>query len=500
MPSKRLRARGEKLDLQKGEERNMTTSVAKQAQLQDTNAIMPASKLVDVKDGMIKLRLTEGTTGRTIRQPIEVWIPLQLSKADQAVYQYIKDSLIGILPRLVPFAYENQSIMKLAKYLLRHRTGSKGTASQYIYGEWRYSEWLGKTPDQLIASCYDQEGTPNAKALAAAVNQLDEYMGELQAEGLAPRTIGNRVKTVKALYMANGLNLSLPYKLSSQAACHDRSPKPEELQRLIDLADLPGKVIVSMLALGGFRVGTLAKLCYYHVKDDLERNIIPVHIHVEAEITKGKYGDFDTFIGRETVDYLKAYLDARRRGSPSGKIPPEAITDMTPLIRDIKHRQPKPAGFFNMYKTVHNLYIRAGMLKPKRGRRYELCVHSLRKYFRTQLAALGVDSDYIEYMMGHKISTYHDIQMKGIEFLRNIYASSGLSIRPKTQLSRIDALKEIIRAWGMEPERILTREALSQPHRAYVGSMESEETQIQALSNALKEMMRKELLNPQQTV
>jgi hypothetical protein len=57
------------------------------------------------------------------------------------------------------------------------------------------------------------------------------------------------------------------------------------------------------------------------------------------------------------------------------------------------------------------------------------------------MAALGVDRDYIEYMMGHTISTYHDIQMKGIEFLRGIYIASGLSIKPKTRISKIDALK-----------------------------------------------------------
>jgi len=73
------------------------------------------------------------------------------------------------------------------------------------------------------------------------------------------------------------------------------------------------------------------------------------------------------------------------------------------------------------------------------------------------MAALGVDRDYIEYMMGHTISTYHDIQMKGIKFLRGIYISSGLSIKPRTRISKIDALKEIIRAWGLNPEEILTR-------------------------------------------
>ena len=84
-----------------------------------------------------------------------------------------------------------------------------------------------------------------------------------------------------------------------------------------------------------------------------------------------------------------------------------------------------------------------GLLRKLRGRRYDLRVHSIRKFFRTQLATLGVNRDYIDYMMGHKVGAYHDVKMKGIEFLRNIYAASGLSIRPKTSVSKIEALKEI---------------------------------------------------------
>jgi hypothetical protein len=63
-------------------------------------------------------------------------------------------------------------------------------------------------------------------------------------------------------------------------------------------------------------------------------------------------------------------------------------------------------------------------------------------------------------MMGHTVDTYHDIQSLGIEKLRNVNAASGLSIRPKTQVTKVEALREIIRAWGMNPEQMLTREAL----------------------------------------
>jgi hypothetical protein len=251
-----------------------------------------------------------------------------------------------------------------------------------------------------------------------------------------------------------------------------------------------------MLALGGFRNGTLTKLQYRHIKRDLEKGTTPIHVHIEAEITKGKYHDYDTFIGQEAADYLRLYLQARRQGTE--KIPPETIQDNSPLIRNLECRQPVPITTQSVHKIVHELYVKAGLLPQKPvGRCYELRVHSIRKFFRTQLAALGVQTDYIEYMMGHTISTYHDIQMKGIEYLRGIYAASGLSIKPKTRVSKIDALKEIIRAWGLNPEEILTRDALTRPNATVIGREKLEENQLHQLSIALKQQLLKEVRDEQ---
>ena len=296
-------------------------------------------------------------------------------------------------------------------------------------------------------------------------------------------------------YSGKQPKLELPYRLSKRVIYSNRAPRPEELQRPIDLAGLRDKVIVALLALGGFREGALYQLQYRHVADDLERGIIPLHVHVEAEITKGKYADYDTFLGAEAVEYLHLYLEKRRAGSPEERTPPETITPESPLIRNTHSARVKPISPSRVHSIIHNLYREAGLLRGGNGRRYELRVHSTRKFFRTQLVALGVNRDYIEYMMGHKILTYHDVKMKGVEFLRNIYAASGLSIRPKTRVSNIEALKEIIRAWGMDPEEILTKKALAEPHRVYAGPRDREEDQVAALSTALKNMMRKELMN-----
>jgi integrase len=394
----------------------------------------------------------------------------------------------------VPFTFNNASTLELAKHLLRHRTGSTGTLYQYIYGVHRFSLWINAQPDQLIKTCQDQDGDPNPKALAKYSRLLDDFVGNLQAEGLAPGTISNHVKGVKALFRVNRLKLELPYSLSKRTIYSDRAPTPEELQRLIDIADIRLKVIVSMLALTGFRLGTLVKLQYRHVKRDLEKLVTPIHTHVEAEITKGKYHDYDTFIGQEAADYLRAYLEMRRNGSKTSKIPPENIHDETPLIRNHQTKQAIQLTPSAVHKLVHDLYVKAGLIQVKPfARRYELRTHSIRKFFRTQMAALGVDRDYIEYMMGHTISTYHDIKMKGIEFLRGIYIASGLSIKPKTRVSKIDALKEIIRAWGMNPEEILTRQALTEPHRTVIDRNQLEQSQLHQLSIALKQQLLKEL-------
>lgn len=94
--------------------------------------------------------------------------------------------------------------------------------------------------------------------------------------------------------------------------------------------------------------------------------------------------------------------------------------------------------------------------------------------------------------VGHTISTYHDIQMKGIEFLRGVYAASGLCIKPKTKPSRIEMLKEMVRALGLNPEEILTKEALSMPHRTVI-TAGRDENQIETLLKALKQKLKQEL-------
>ena len=94
--------------------------------------------------------------------------------------------------------------------------------------------------------------------------------------------------------------------------------------------------------------------------------------------------------------------------------------------------------------------------------------------------------------MGHTVDTYNDIQSLGIDKLRNVYSASGLAIRKKTEVSKVEALKEIIRAWGMNPEQLLTRDALSEGAVTHKTADEYENYQLQILSRQLKQLIKQE--------
>ncbi|MGB9727415.1 MAG: tyrosine-type recombinase/integrase [Nitrososphaeria archaeon] len=401
------------------------------------------------------------------------------------VIKYVVDSLKPGYPSALPFALKNQSVLNMAKHLKRHKTASTHSMVVYTCYLRRFCEWYGVEPDKLVSE-FHVGGEVSAKAVNKFLSVLDDYVGILQSEGASPKSIDLAVQAVRTFLKANGIYVPTIPKPQVYIKYRDRAPTQEELAKLIEIADLREKVMISMLALGGFRLGTLLKLKYRHVKRDLEENIVPVHVHVEAEITKGKYADYDTFIGEEAVQYLKLYLEQRRKGTAD--IPPETITDESPLIRS--KYSPKPLTPQQAYALVHDLYVRAGIVMEKNVRRFDVRVHSLRKYFRTQMFAAGVPSEYIEYMMGHKISTYLDIRMKGVEFLRNIYRSANISIKSRTRATKVEMLKEIIRGFGYDPEKILVKEALAEPHRTAVG----EDPQILELRKLLKEIFLNEVL------
>ncbi|MGD0494710.1 MAG: site-specific integrase [Candidatus Bathyarchaeia archaeon] len=407
------------------------------------------------------LVIERGVRGGRFKKPLTLRVPERQNGAEKKLLRYIWESLSRRSP-LIPFTLKNFSTMEVARHLLFNRTGSQFTLYEYVDDFNCFCRWIKAEPDQLMSRCRKSNGDANPKGIARMTSALDEYIDQLQAKNLSPTTIRSRLKNITSVFRINGVGLRLPYGLSVWNLYNERAPSREELIKILDLADLRERVIITTLAVSGLRVGTLLRLQYRHVKDDLERDIIPIHIHVESELIKGKRRSYDTFLNDEASECLRAYFKARKIGTK--KIPPEQIRDESPLIRTCRCKQVKTVAVTTVHQMIHNLYVRTGLLeKNSLRRRYELRTHSFRRFFRTQMASLEVDPDCIDFMMGRAVKDrYHDVRMKGVEYLRGVYTTSGIRIRPRIKMNKIDALKEILQTWGLNPQKILTREALTQ--------------------------------------
>jgi integrase len=407
---------------------------------------------------------------------------------------------------LIPFVLENDSMMRLMEYLYRVRSRSPGSVKIYSHAIRGFCEFAGKSPDELVGQCLDKGGVPDEKGIQEVSEKIDEYLGELDASDYAPSTVRTRQGLIVSFFKSNRIQLQALSRYRMRVSYRDRAPTQEELKRLIEVAGLREKAMIAMLATSGMRIGTLLRLKYRHVKEDLESGKMPIHIHVEAEITKGKYADYDTFINEEAAHYLKLYLEHRRRGTR--KVPPEEINDESPLFMTNRYSNGKDdandeAQGSNREKHLRidteqcsydcarwallNVFSKAGLVKMN-GKRHEVRIHSIRKFFRTQLTALGMPTDYVEYMMGHKLSTYHDIQMKGIDFLRNVYAAANLRIYPKEKASLKDVLREIIISKGEDPAKYLRQEMMGGK------DIVSQEDEVEIYAKAIWDMLRKELV------
>lgn len=424
-----------------------------------------------------------------LKEPIVIELKKILDVKETGLIDYIIRSCLNERPSIISYIFENQSLVKLARHFLRHCSASHKSCMTYSINVKKYAIWLGYSPDLIIQDVKPVGAIPDPIKVQNHCGFLNDYLAELQDSGLKPNSINNCIKAVKSFYSANSAEVKLKEKLRRTVTYKDRAPKPEELALMLDKSAAREAFIIAGIATGGFREETFSKLKYRHVKEDLEANRFPIHIHVEASITKGKYHDYDTFLNVEACKLLKIYIESRKKGTI--KSLPETLTDDSPLIRNSRNGK-KVLGVSGktIRKEVHAIAVQVGVSKKlAEGWMYDVRTHSLRKFFRTQMSAAKIDDEIKEYMMGHTISTYEDVQSLGIETLRNLYTSAGIAIRPKTAINRIEQLREIIRAWGENPEEILSKDALLRGNQTV-----TEDHQVKLLTSELKDLVKREML------
>jgi len=381
------------------------------------------------------------------KHPVNVSMPPDMELEDlKIIIEYAK----SLSRMLFEFTLNNQSTIKTA-WKLYSLTQSKATLHNYVYGIYYFCKRLNLTPDQLV-EIY-RLGNEMAEETTRRIIKIVERD---RARDLTPSSCKVMLSYLESFLRFNGLEVKISDRVNwprIRKWYASESPKPEEVAKMIDLAPtLRDKAMIAILATSGLRIGTLLQLRYKHVMEDLEANRTPCMVKVEADITKGKYASYITFISEEAVYYLRLYLDERRRGSKY--IPPETITPETPLFVT-RENPPKPFNY-HAFREMFKRIIR-GMNVDKRGHRYRYTIHGLRKFFKTQMLARGVEGALVDFWMGHVTDAYTRFRDMDADWMRSKYLSANLRIREaKTDERQLkELLKNIVRQYGYDPERFV---------------------------------------------
>ena len=263
---------------------------------------------------------------------------------------------------------------------------SRKTRKDYIYSLIRFYEWCGMDPDQLVS-----ERRKNLES--------EDFAVKRRIEGLVKDYFRNYSKTrshttarhdvlcVKSFFKAN----ALPLKIRNPKYRRVKMPfilKVKDIKKILDVSNDLEKLIILIMFQSGIRAGTLVKLRYRHVKEDLEAGNIPICIYLEAYEVK-RTQPYCTFLGKEACEALRKHIKLREIGI--NKVKPEIITNESPLIK----RMSKPEPISEI--TVCNIARRATQRAGLEG----ISPHALRKAFFYALIKAWVPIKHIECLMGH---------------------------------------------------------------------------------------------------
>jgi integrase/recombinase XerD len=273
-----------------------------------------------------------------------------------------------------------------------------------------FGTWLGHAPSET------------------STEELERYVSELRAEGLAATTIARRLAAIRSFFRHEVLigkredNPAADVGLPRRARKLPRTLSPGEAERLVEAAngttprDLRDRALVELLYGAGLRVSEAV---------GLEKGGVDLEERLVRSIGKGGKERIVP-LGRSAADALRRYLS---RGRP---------------FLDIRHR---PELFLNArgggltragaFLILRRLAEKAG-LEPAR-----IHPHLLRHSFATHLLEGGADLRSVQEMLGHadlattELYTHvTDRRRREAYFSAHPHAKRGLKVSAEAPMAR----------------------------------------------------------------
>jgi integrase/recombinase XerD len=262
----------------------------------------------------------------------------------------------------------------------------------------------------------------------ATREELERYLAELRAEGLAASTIARRLAATRAFFRHRVLigaaseNPAADVPLPRRARRLPRTLSPGEAERLIEAAsgttprDLRDRALVELLYGAGLRVSEAV---------GLERGGVDLEERLVRSIGKGGKERIVP-LGRDAADALRRYLSRGRPFLDRRHVPELFLNAQGGALT-------RAGAFLILRKLAEKAGLEPGRVHP----------HLLRHSFATHLLEGGADLRSVQEMLGHadlattELYTHvTDRRGRDAYFAAHPHARRGLKVSGRTPMAK----------------------------------------------------------------
>lgn len=296
---------------------------------------------------------------------------------------------------------------------------SKNTQRNYLQALQFYTEWTGKTPEELVLKAEEEIKNGILPRLRSVKKYMIGFRKHLQDKGSAQNTVKINMNGVLSFYRSFEIELPVLPKSGEKTSVlveNVEVPTKEDLQTVLKTCDPLERAVVLTGVASGLSSNEIRHLRLRHFKQgyDPETEITIIHIRREKEQV-----DFMTFLTPECSRAVIEYINFRGRTAKTGK-----TSRLTPLIKQavisdndylfIKKHVPNSylkthdenerhigrETFLDMYRGISE----KAKKNTAKGNWNLIRSHNVRRYFNSALVNAGCENVYVEYWMGHTLN------------------------------------------------------------------------------------------------
>ena len=348
-------------------------------------------------------------------------------------------------PKVFEPMLKDDSVQKwLSK--LKGKAGWRSTMPGFLRSLYKFSEYCGKSPSELVTLALGEQKAEEPEELVPASLEAREaaqkFVNEMVNSGKRESARYARA-CLASFFRANGVSLHLD-PISKFTKKIEVIPTKEQVYVMADYTrSLRDRAIILCMYQSGLGVTPLRNLNYRHIKEQIEKNKIPIRVHITSEIAgKTLSVTYYTFFGAEAREALNVYLNERKRRikrmREQGK-KVKGLTPSSPLFASEGRNVPFGGrmAISSIWRIIKNSADKAGLKKES------IWPNRLIKAFKAELDRSPIDRDTKQFLMGHPIPCVkydvNEVEQK--------YLMCDLS---RAKLDKLAVIRDFVRSLGIE--------------------------------------------------